>query len=60
VNKLQKYIVWYNGWGIEVKAETIKQARHRAYVKFNKKFPVSYGEFMQGIEEVNKVSCCCA
>lgn len=46
------YKVWYNGWGIEVEATTIKQAKHRAYIKFNEAYPTSYGQFMKGIEEV--------
>ena len=49
-----KYVVWYNGWGITVEATNIKQARHRAYLKFNETYPTQYGAFMQGIEEVNR------
>ena len=53
---MNRYTVWYNGWGITVEADNIKQARHRAYVKFNETYPTKYGLFMQGIEEVSKVS----
>lgn len=49
-----KYKVWYNGWGINVEADNVKQARHRAYVKFNDYYPTQYGTFMRGIEEVEK------
>lgn len=49
---IQKYNVYYNGWRIEVDANSIKQARHRAYVKFNETYHTRYGEFMSGIESV--------
>ncbi len=49
---MNKYLVWYNGWGIKVEAENVKQARHKAYVKFNEAYPTQYGTFMKGIEEV--------
>jgi hypothetical protein len=55
VRLLGKYIIWYNGWGITVEATNEKQARHRAYVKFNETYPTQYGVFMQGIEEVSRV-----
>ena len=48
------YKVWYNGWGIQVTADNKKQARHRAWVKFNEIYPTPYGEFMQNIEEVSE------
>lgn len=48
------YKVWYNGWGIQVTADSKKQARHRAWVKFNEAYPTPYGEFMQNIEEVSE------
>lgn len=51
-----KYKVWYNGWGISVEAENIKQARHRAYVQFNEVYPTPYGDFMRGIEGVEPES----
>lgn len=46
------YIVRYNGWRIEIEAASIKQARHRAWVKFNDTYPTPYGDFMRGIEDV--------
>lgn len=50
------FIVMYNGWEIRVTADNKKQARHRAWVKFSDAYPVSYGEFMQNIEEVSEES----
>lgn len=47
------YIVRYNGWGIQVTADNKKQARHRAWVKFNEAYPTPYGDFMRNIEEVS-------
>ncbi len=51
-----KYIVSYNGWGITVEAENPKQARHKAYIKFNESYPTQYGTFMRGIEEVSEAN----
>lgn len=48
------YIVRYNGWGIHVAADNKKQARHRAWVKFNEVYPTPYGDFMRNIEEVSE------
>lgn len=48
------YIVRYNGWGIRVTADNKKQARHRAWVKFNETYPTHYGDFMRNIEEVSE------
>lgn len=54
---MKKFIVWYNGWKIEVDAESKKQARHRAWVKFNDAYPTSYGTFMRNIENVEATVC---
>lgn len=51
---MNDYIVWYNGWGIKVSADNVKQARHKAYVKFNETYPTNYGDFMRLIESVDK------
>jgi len=48
------YIVRYNGWGIHVEANSEKQARHRAWVKFSEAYSVPYGDFMRNIEEVSE------
>lgn len=52
---IQKYNVYYDGWQIEVEASSIKQARHRAYIKFSETYHARYGEFMSGIESVEFV-----
>ena len=46
------YKVYYNGWGIAVEADNLKQARHRAWQKFDDAYPTKYGDFMRGIEDV--------
>lgn len=49
------YKVCYNGWVIDVTAEHKKQARHKAWQKFNDTYPTPYGDFMRGIEDVQEV-----
>jgi hypothetical protein len=51
-----KYKVYYNGWGIPVEAENKKQARHRAWQKFDDAYRTPYGDFMKGVEDVEEVS----
>lgn len=48
----KNYTVEYDGWLIDVVAGSIKQARHRAWLKFNEAYPTSYGKFMSGITDV--------
>nr|DAT88440.1 MAG TPA: hypothetical protein [Caudoviricetes sp.] len=47
------YIVEYDGWQINVVAGSIKQARHRAWLKFNEIYSTPYGKFMSGITDVS-------
>lgn len=48
----KNYTVEYDGWLINVVASSIKQARHRAWLKFNEEYPTPYGKFMSGITDV--------
>jgi len=48
----KNYTVEYDGWLINVVASSIKQARHRAWMKFNEAYPTPYGKFMSGITDV--------
>lgn len=48
------YKVYYNGWGISTDATNAKQARHKAWQKFNDAYPTPYGDFMRGIEDVRE------
>ena len=52
---MNEYVVWYDNWGINVKADTVKKARHKAYVKFNETYPTEYGKFMRLTKEVEEV-----
>ena len=50
---MKDWTVIYNGWSIPVSAETVKKARYKAFLKFKDVYPVSFIEFMRGIEEVS-------
>lgn len=51
---MKNYTVVYNDWCIHVSARDKKQARHKAWEKFNNDFPVPYGNFMCNIHSVEE------
>jgi len=52
---VKQYEIEYNGWHVHVDAGYPKQARHRAWVKFNETYPIDYGDFMRGITGISEV-----
>lgn len=50
---MSEWSVIYNGWVIHVAAESRKKARYQAFLRFKEAYPVSFVEFMRGIEEVS-------
>jgi hypothetical protein len=50
---MKEYDVTYNGWIIPVLAESVKKARYQAFLKFKDVYPISFIEFMMGIDEVS-------
>lgn len=49
---MKEWTVTYNGWVIHVDAESNKKARYKAFLKFKDVYPVSFIDFMRGIDEV--------
>jgi dihydroorotase len=53
---LKNYVISYDGFGIQVEAETIEEAKKQAFISFKKFYPAPVAEdkFMSGINKVRE------